>query len=118
MSDKLPLTENYDNSHNLNNTSATPYELQNIDPIKKQLDAENATRIAEGKKKIPVRNYNKKLKELSEAEAFKHTDGFFHLQQTKILNTLGPNTKKIVTKLRQNVDDHSNYLIIDHFIKF
>lgn len=88
---------------------------RNIDAIrpaiKKQLDAENATRIAEGKKKIPVRNYNKKLKELSEAEAFKHTDGFFHLQQTKILNTLGPNTKKIVTKLRQNVDDHSNYLI-------
>ena len=38
---------------------------RNIDAIrpviKKQLDAENAKRVAEGKKKIPVKNYNTKL---------------------------------------------------------
>ena len=38
MSDKLPLTKNYDNSNNLSSPSSTKYELHKIDPIKKQLD--------------------------------------------------------------------------------
>jgi len=79
--------------------------------IKKQLDEENIKRVAEGKKKIPVRNYNKKLKDLTEKAAANKTDTFFRSQQVKILNTLEPSTKKIVQKLRQNVDDLSNYLV-------
>jgi len=87
---------------------------RNIDAIrpviKKQLDAENAKRVAEGKKKIPVKNYNTKLKELTEAEALKHTDGYYHFQRNKLLKTLKPRTRKIVQQLRQEVDDHSRYL--------
>jgi len=79
--------------------------------IKKQLDAENAKRITEGKKKIPIKSYNKKFKDLVKIESYKQTDNFYRIQRTKLLKTLGPNTQKIVTKLRANVDDHSNYLI-------
>ena len=79
--------------------------------IKKQLDAENAQRISQGKKKIPIKNYNKKLKDMSRAEALKQTDNFYRIQRNKLLKTLKPDTRKIVIRLRNNVDDHSNYLI-------
>ena len=79
--------------------------------IKKQLDAENAQRIAQGKNKIPVKNYNKKLKDMTKAEASKQTDNFYRLQRNKLLKTLKPDTRKMVIRLRNNVDEHSNYLI-------
>ena len=56
--------------------------------VKKQLDAENAQRISQGKKKIPIKNYNKKLKDMSRAEALKQTDNFYRIQRNKLLKTL------------------------------
>lgn len=48
---------------------------------------------------------------MSRAEALKQTDNFYRIQRNKLLKTLKPDTRKIVIRLRNNVDDHSNYLI-------
>ena len=64
MSDKIPLTDDCDNtnsnSNNLNSPSATRYELQNIEPIKRQLDevkqitVNNIDKVLERGEKIEV----------------------------------------------------------------
>jgi hypothetical protein len=85
--------------------------IQKVKPqAKKQIEAENATRVSEGKKPFNKKIINKKIKQLSEELGDNLTRSFFRNQQQKLLSSFKPKTREAIKNIRKNVDDNSNYL--------